>query len=97
MYVRVWVKKGQTMVLPVLPYFCWLHLLHKQMNNEVESPSIYGVGRTGLSAQEGGSIQHIPHLAALLELEGKDCRQGLCFLLTCRWQHGPAVRDQLSS
>ena len=80
MYMRVWVKKGQTVVLPVLPYFCWLHLLHKQLNNEVESPSIYGVGRTGLSAHEGGSIQHTPHLAALPELEGKRLSSRAVFL-----------------
>lgn len=70
MYMRVRVRKVQTMVLLVLPYFCWLHLLHKQLNNEVESPSIYGVGRTGLSAPEGGSIQHTPHLVAPLARTG---------------------------
>ena len=78
MCMTVWVRKVQTMVLPVLPYFCWLHLLHKQLNNEVEeSPSIYGVGRTGLSAQEGGSIQHTPHLIA--PLDGReDCHPKSC-------------------
>lgn len=93
MYMRVRVRKVQTMVLLVLPYFCWLHLLHKQLNNEVESPSIYGVGRTRLSAPKGGSIQHTPHLVAPLELEGIWLSEVLCFLLTCRWQHGPAVNS----
>lgn len=100
MWMRVWVSKAwkvKTMVLPAFTHFYWPHLFHKQLNNEEESLSVWRGGRTGLFAQEGGDIQHIPYLVAPLELEGRVASEESCFLLTCRWQHGPAVRDQLSS
>lgn len=49
-----------------------------------------------MSKKEG--IISTAHLVAPLELEGKDWHQKNCyFLLTSRWQHGPALKDRLSS
>lgn len=52
-------------------------------------------GRTGLSVQEGGDTQHSLLCGSSRNGGKRWASEELCFLLTSRWQHGPAVRDQV--
>lgn len=84
--------------LPVFTHCYWPHLFHRQLNNDEESPSLWGrkKNRVKRPRRKGYSAQPTPCSSS--GTGGKRlASEELCFLLTSRWQHGPAVRAQLSS
>lgn len=102
MWVRVWVRKAWKVRTKELPaafaHFCWPHLLHKQLNNEEESPNVWGRRENRVKCPRRRKYSAQPTSCSFSRTGGKRlASEELCFLPASRWQHGSAVRDQLSS